>query len=1168
MEVNAIFSKWVGRTIEGVIKADDETMLRQELEEYVITNEIQERLENFLDLYNDPVGVNGAWLSGFFGSGKSHLLKILALILENREIDGVKALDLFLPKLDSINNTLLKTSIERAAKLPSKSILFNIDQRADVINKTDTDALVSVFFRVFDEMCGYYGKHSYVAQFERDLDERGLYNKFQEAYERITGQNWITDREATILMSHHVNHAYAEISGQPTDQVRNILAEYRKTHRLSIEDFANEVKKFIDRQGPTFRLNFFVDEVGQFIADHVKLMTNLQTIAESLATICEGRSWIVVTSQSDMETVVGELTTQSGDFSKIRDRFKVELHLTSINVAEVIKKRLLTKNKEGEKALEMLYGENVNNFGTLFSFTGGSRSFAPYRNRTEFIETYPFVPYQFELFQLSIQKLSSNNVFEGRHRSTGERSMLAVFQDVTKSLSHVPVGRLATFDQMFDGIKNSIKPQAQFPVIAAERQLGQSEHAFDLKLLKILFLVKYVGEFKPTINNLSILILPQFDANIVELRAKVGEALNYLEQQTYIRRHGEIFEYLTDEEKDIEQEIKETEIAILEIKKELSSLLFDSILQSKKMRCDATGHDYPFGQKLDDMLFGREQELTIHVISPFNEWIDDHETLRARSSGLSEMLIIMPPEHRLIQELRIYKQTEKYNNLNFSKDLPDSVRIILQEKEIRNHERYESLKRMLGTLLSEATIYVGNTEVDSKSDDPKTRVNKAFQHLISSTYPNLRMIYGTAYTVRMLPQIITDSKNVSIFEESSLPEPEQEVLSIINTRKESGQRTPVKDVIDCFKRKPYGWYDEAVLIILIKLYSRGKIEAIRDGVMLDKELLLQALTDSTSHGNVVLEPQIEFPASQIRRAKQFSENYFHEPSSATEAKAIGKEMLSRYFELNTKLAQAVELKESFPFTPVLSDIVDRIESVLQKPYHWLMNELIEDQEQWLQEKDAIIDPILRFVDGPMGEIFLKAKTYLALNKNNFSYLDDRHDDQLIQSLLDDPECYRKDTMKLVKEKLEGLSSKVSEKISEERRAAIAVLDRMRADLEANADYQALEYSFKDDVLEQFTISVNRINEEISIPAIREQSRQFKDNRIISIRNQIIEWTSPTSEKEGVRPLQLLQYISSKKITISYQKSTIEDEQDLEKYIKALKEAWMDVMTDGKKIQLS
>jgi len=98
MPLTNIFAKPINRPIEGVIKADDEASLRLEVEEYVLTNEVTKRLETFLAAYTRYEGANGVWISGFFGSGKSHLLKILALLLENRLIDGAPVLDLILPK--------------------------------------------------------------------------------------------------------------------------------------------------------------------------------------------------------------------------------------------------------------------------------------------------------------------------------------------------------------------------------------------------------------------------------------------------------------------------------------------------------------------------------------------------------------------------------------------------------------------------------------------------------------------------------------------------------------------------------------------------------------------------------------------------------------------------------------------------------------------------------------------------------------------------------------------------------------------------------------------------------------------------------------------------------------------------------------------------------------
>lgn len=324
MNLKAIFSKPVDRHIEGVIKADDEAGLRLEIEEYVLTKEVEKRLESFLDAYNNYEGANGVWVSGFFGSGKSHLLKMLALLLENRRIDGVSSLDLFLPKCG--DNEILRGDLKRAVGIPSKSILFNIDQKADVISKTQIDALLAVFVKVFDEMCGYYGKQGHIAQFERELDSRGLYDQFKAAYEAVAGRTWQKGREQALLEAKNIAKAYVQVFGGDETAAMGILDKYRSQYRLSIEDFAEQVNSYIERQSPDFRLNFFVDEVGQYIAENTKLMTNLQTIAESLATKCRGQAWVIVTAQEDMGTVVGEMSKQQGnDFSKIQARFSKRL---------------------------------------------------------------------------------------------------------------------------------------------------------------------------------------------------------------------------------------------------------------------------------------------------------------------------------------------------------------------------------------------------------------------------------------------------------------------------------------------------------------------------------------------------------------------------------------------------------------------------------------------------------------------------------------------------------------------------------------------------------------------------------------------------------------------------------------------------------------------------
>jgi energy-coupling factor transporter ATP-binding protein EcfA2 len=266
MKLEQLFEKPVDRPIEGVIKADDDASLRLELDEYVITDEVGKRLDSFLDAYLNYSGANGVWISGFFGSGKSHLLKMLALLLENRNVDGADALDIFLAKPKCNNDEIFANDLKRAVTIPSESILFNIDQKADVISKTELDALIAVFVKVFDEHCGYYGKQAYIAQFERDLEADDLLEQFKETFQRKNSMAWDKGRQRVKRMGSTIDETYNEVSGQV---VNNILDKYRSDYRLSIEDFAEQVNAYISKQKKGFRLNFFVDEVGQYIAGNV-----------------------------------------------------------------------------------------------------------------------------------------------------------------------------------------------------------------------------------------------------------------------------------------------------------------------------------------------------------------------------------------------------------------------------------------------------------------------------------------------------------------------------------------------------------------------------------------------------------------------------------------------------------------------------------------------------------------------------------------------------------------------------------------------------------------------------------------------------------------------------------------------------------------------------------
>ena len=176
MQIKEMFAKKIDREIQGVIIVGqgEDSNVSQELEEYVVTRELQKHFADFYASYKKGiVGTTpkmGVWISGFFGSGKSHFLKILSYLLENRQVSGKKALDYFIDDKKIIDPMVL-ADMKLAAETPTDVILFNIDSKSESTGKQNKDAIVNVFLKVFNQMQGFCGSIPHVADLERRLSE-------------------------------------------------------------------------------------------------------------------------------------------------------------------------------------------------------------------------------------------------------------------------------------------------------------------------------------------------------------------------------------------------------------------------------------------------------------------------------------------------------------------------------------------------------------------------------------------------------------------------------------------------------------------------------------------------------------------------------------------------------------------------------------------------------------------------------------------------------------------------------------------------------------------------------------------------------------------------------------------------------------------------------------
>ena len=172
MIIQNMFSKPIDRDIKGVIKVgqDDNANVKQELEEYVVTRELQKHFSDFFASYKKGINGNtdkmGVWISGFFGSGKSHFLKILSYLLANKEVDGKRAVDYFVDD-KKIADSMVLSDMKLAATIPTDVVLFNIDSKGEMTGKQSKDAIVSVFLKVFNEMQGFCGSNPFLGRVKK-----------------------------------------------------------------------------------------------------------------------------------------------------------------------------------------------------------------------------------------------------------------------------------------------------------------------------------------------------------------------------------------------------------------------------------------------------------------------------------------------------------------------------------------------------------------------------------------------------------------------------------------------------------------------------------------------------------------------------------------------------------------------------------------------------------------------------------------------------------------------------------------------------------------------------------------------------------------------------------------------------------------------------------------
>ena len=830
MIIRDIFSKPIDRDLKGVIKvgqAEDEN-IKQELEEYVVTKELQKHFATFFSNYkrgiNGRTDKMGVWISGFFGSGKSHFLKIISYILENRTVDGVPAIEYF-ERDRKIADSMVLADMKLAANTPSTVILFNIDSKSESTGKKDKEAILSVFLKVFNEKLGFCGAYPHVADLERKLTEEGKYEQFKSKFEEISGDSWLEERTAIDFIQDELVETLVAINFMSEEAAQRWCDKATEPYSLSIERFAELIKKYIDSKERNHHLIFLVDEIGQYVGDDTDLMLNLQTVTEDLGTACGGKAWVIVTSQQDIDSIT---KVKGRDFSKIQGRFDTRLSLSSADVAEVIRKRILDKNETGKTSLSVLYDDKATVIKNLILFNDDAEK-KLYSGRDDFAITYPFVPYQFNLLGSVLTAVRTYGA-SGKHLADGERSMLALFKESAMRLENKELGAIVPFYMFYGALEEFIDHSHRGVITKAlDIEKLNPEHetdCFDVNVLKVLFMIKYVKEIKATVENITSLMVSDINEDRIELKQKVETALKRLIKQTLVQKSaGETYVFLTNEEQEINRAVENQNIEQGEITAKVSELVFDGLYSESKYRApELKGrYTYGFNRFVDSRPHKANQNfaLTLKVLTPNSDEIHDDTTLRMLSGQNTSVLVVLPDDTAFLDEIAMSIKINKFLTSEASK-AATKYEQIKADKRVELREHNEQSRIFLEEALKAADIYVNGDKIQPSAKDVSTRINEA---LGAAVYNKLGYI-DTPTSDSDIKAIFRD-KGQQLTLGGTNSEVNKlalnEVGDYIARNSARHVKTSMKTLMERFMAPPYGFIEADVQWLVAKLFKDGEI---------------------------------------------------------------------------------------------------------------------------------------------------------------------------------------------------------------------------------------------------------------------------------------------------------------------------------------------------------
>lgn len=857
-EILELFDRNVSRPIEEVVKVNQTAVdvVENEIREYVATEAIRdgfhEILEHFQETPNNPHEGIGVWISGFFGAGKSLFAKILGYVLEDRELDGTSAAELFGRQTGDPRIEALLGKIKE--QIPTKAVIFDVS--TDQLVNDTSEMLTDIVYRVLLRELGYSTNRE-IAELEIELEEQDRLRTFEETHRELYEEEWNAVKNRAVTARNHASRIRHELDPDTFPEADS-WAKTPTEVQVNADFVAERCFDLMQRRGDGKAVVFVVDEVGQYVARSTQKMLDLQGLVQSLGRVGRnkaqegewtGQAWLVATSQERLSEVVENLGGKQVELARLRDRFPIEVDLEPSDIREVTSKRVLKKKPEAKKMLEDLYRAHPGRIKEATRLSGSVEG--PELGPDSFARLYPFLPYQISLIISIVSGLRTQRGAT-RHVGGANRTIIKLAQQILindkTDLGGQEVGQFVTLDMVYDLLRELVTNERRRDVDEIQESFGPE--AMPTRVAKALALLEFVQDVPRTEQNLAAVFHPSVESS--PLRSEVEEALEQLREVHKARETEDGWELLSRAGKEWEEERRSISVFPKEqsqIVEEIAEQLFEDV-PGYRHQGVKTFNVQPI---VNGRSVARSGDLELRV-----NFVTDPEAVesaeqRARKesnekNGENAIHWVVPVGDEVIRAVKeLHRSREMVRRYEQEKPTPEQSQLLQGEKSQMSSHR-QKIRRQLQSVFEEGISFLQGrrTPIEEYGDTLRGQVKGVLREAVPQLFPKFEM---AAVRVKSSDaEAIVKSESLaglpSVYYEGDdglgvvrheggehrihTDHPVlQEVLEVIQERDSYGEDATGRYLEDQFTGFDYGWDPESLILLTGTLFREGSIEAYK-----------------------------------------------------------------------------------------------------------------------------------------------------------------------------------------------------------------------------------------------------------------------------------------------------------------------------------------------------